>query len=446
MTWSAAERGGRADGRRAVHHADARPPARQARRKLSGTAVVEPLNPSNQFDLNIGWALSRTTSSCATATCGSASPPSRSPSQALHRLRRCSATRTCHGRIRCRWTTRATARTSSRSSTGPRSARARPRTGWSGTSSARSAPGSAERRGLEPARRRARPAAGISPVDRVYGFGYSQTGSMLITYINAIQPRVVAEAGAPSSTASSSAWPAAAFIGAAPLNQCTPVPPARRPAALAARRGRAGDPDDVPVRLPERHRLARPRRQHAAGPLSPLRDGGRRARDAGRALLLGAHGRTSSPRAAPCRRWLQRGAAQPLPELASSSTRRCSNLDLWSRHGSRRRRAPTSWCRRASRCSTQFGNVLGGLRSPYLDVPTSTWTGSSTGDSFCFIAGHEIPFEQARLDALYPTQGSYVGAVARDVRALVAQRYLTPADGRELIREAAHTDIRELGE
>jgi len=36
--------------------------------------------------------------------------------------------------------------------------------------------------------------------------------------------------------------------------------------------------------------------------------------------------------------------------------------------------------------------------------------------------------------------------VARNVRALVAQRYLTPEDGRELIREAAHTDIRELGE
>ena len=52
-----------------------------------------------------------------------------------------------------------------------------------------------ERRGLEPAGLRARPAR--HDVDRVYGFGYSQTGSMLITYINAIRPRVVAADGRP---------------------------------------------------------------------------------------------------------------------------------------------------------------------------------------------------------------------------------------------------------
>ena len=122
------------------------------------------------------------------------------------------------------------------------------------------------------------------------------------------------------------------------------------------------------------------------------------------------------------------------------------NLDLWSRQGIPAPPGADILVQAGQPVLDAFGNVVGGLRSPYLDVPTSTWTGSSTGDSFCFIAGHEIPFEQARLDALYPTRGSYVGAVARNVRALVAQRYLTPADGRELIREAAHTDIRELGE
>ena len=50
----------------------------------------------------------------------------------------------------------------------------------------------------------------------------------------------------------------------------------------------------------------------------------------------------------------------------------------------------------------QFGNVVGGLRSPYLDVPTSTWFGNSTGASFCIIAGHEVPFDAARLQAALP--------------------------------------------
>ena len=90
----------------------------------------------------------------------------------------------------------------------------------------------------------------------------------------------------------------------------------------------------------------------------------------------------------------------------------------------------------------EFGNVLGGLRSPYLDVPTSTWLASSTGASFCFIAGHELPFDQATLDELYPTRGAYVSAVTRNVHELVADRYITRADGQKLIREAAQTDIR----
>jgi hypothetical protein len=89
----------------------------------------------------------------------------------------------------------------------------------------------------------------------------------------------------------------------------------------------------------------------------------------------------------------------------------------------------------------RFGNVQGGLRSPYLDVPTSTWTGSSTGGGFCFIVGHEIPFDPARLAQLYPTHGAYVRAVARDTVRLVGQRFLTLPDGIRLIEEAVRADV-----
>ena len=88
-----------------------------------------------------------------------------------------------------------------------------------------------------------------------------------------------------------------------------------------------------------------------------------------------------------------------------------------------------------------FGNVMGGLRSPYVDVPTSRWLGSSTGASFCFIAGHEVPFDQATLERLYPTHRAYVRAVIRNVLGLVANRFLTSADGVRLIREAVRSDV-----
>jgi hypothetical protein len=69
-------------------------------------------------------------------------------------------------------------------------------------------------------------------------------------------------------------------------------------------------------------------------------------------------------------------------------------------------------------------------------VPTSTWFGNSTGASFCSIAGHEVPFDKARLKVLYPTHDAYVRAVTNDVQRLVAERALTKEDGDALIAEA----------
>ena len=91
----------------------------------------------------------------------------------------------------------------------------------------------------------------------------------------------------------------------------------------------------------------------------------------------------------------------------------------------------------------EFGNVQGGLRSPYVDVPTSTWFGTATGASFCFIAGYEVPFEQALIDELYPTHDAYVRAVQRNVRDLVADRFLTREDGKKLIKEAEDSDVQK---
>ena len=89
----------------------------------------------------------------------------------------------------------------------------------------------------------------------------------------------------------------------------------------------------------------------------------------------------------------------------------------------------------------EFGNVVGGLRSPYLDVPTSTWFGSATGASFCFIAGYERPFTREQLRTLYPSHGAYVSRVISSVGRRVAQRVITAADGRDLIREASRADV-----
>ena len=69
------------------------------------------------------------------------------------------------------------------------------------------------------------------------------------------------------------------------------------------------------------------------------------------------------------------------------------NLDLWVRYGIRPPHADPIEVVNGAGVLDEFGNVVGGLRSPYLDVPTSTWFGSTPGAGFCVIAGHEVPFD-----------------------------------------------------
>jgi hypothetical protein len=118
-----------------------------------------------------------------------------------------------------------------------------------------------------------------------------------------------------------------------------------------------------------------------------------------------------------------------------------ANLDLWVRDGVPPPRVAPIRVVDGVPVVDEFGNVVGGLRSPYLDVPTSTWFGSATGASFCFIAGWERPFTQDVLDRLYPSHGAYVRRVTASVHQLVDQRIITADDGRRLIHEAARADV-----
>lgn len=117
------------------------------------------------------------------------------------------------------------------------------------------------------------------------------------------------------------------------------------------------------------------------------------------------------------------------------------NLDRWVRRGIAPPRADPIKVENGQPVLDEHGNVIGGVRSPYVDVPTATWFGSATGESFCFIAGWERPFSDAKLQALYPTHRNYVRKVVRDVYRLVSARFITPSDGLRLIREAARADI-----
>ena len=63
-------------------------------------------------------------------------------------------------------------------------------------------------------------------VEHAYGFGYSQTGGYLVNYINGVHPLVIQSDGKPIYDAYIVAVAGGAFAGAYPMNQCEPTPPA----------------------------------------------------------------------------------------------------------------------------------------------------------------------------------------------------------------------------
>ena len=154
---------------------------------------------------------------------------------------------------------------------------------------------------------------------------------------------------------------------------------------------------------------------------------------------VGGHRQGRRPRPADD---LQRGPAQPLPEPHLLRRDAAQPRPLGALRDRAAPRRPDHRAENGAGVLDEFGNVVGGLRSPYLDVPTSTWFGSSTGASFCCIAGHEVPFDRgaAGRSSTRPTAPTSA-RVVKDTARLVAGRYITAYDGLDLIREAAQADV-----
>jgi hypothetical protein len=404
-------------------------------RRFSGNVVVEMLNPSNLFDLNIGWALSHerfirngdvwvgiTAKPIAVAALKTFDP-ARYGSLSFANPLPLSDPRNC---------------TNIQTVVDPPALRSRATEdgliwdinshvgAWlrSGASSNPLAEGRKHR----------------SLVRNAYGFGYSQTGGYLVNYINAIHPRVVASDGKPIYDGYIVGVAGGAFVGAVPMNQCEPAPPTDDPRRQIRNVG-------VPVmRIMSQS-------DYLLG-IASRRPDGDTPTDRFRHYEMAGAGHATPDElfysAAPAD-IVRAGRSVPPAECNEGPRSRFPssihfnaafrNLDLWVRHGLAPPHADPIVVENGAPVLDRFGNVTGGLRSPYVDVPTSTWFGSSTGASFCFIAGHERPFDQALLEQLYPTHGAYVRAVVRNVGRLVADRFLTLADGLRLIREAAEADV-----
>jgi hypothetical protein len=84
----------------------------------------------------------------------------------------------------------------------------------------------------------------------------------------------------------------------------------------------------------------------------------------------------------------------------------------------------------------QYGNAVGGYRTPYLDVPAATYVTSAKGETFCPELGRTDPFSFARLVSAHGTPQNYVAKVTKSVDQLVKDRFLTESDGKKIKAEA----------
>ena len=75
-----------------------------------------------------------------------------------------------------------------------------------------------------------------------------------------------------------------------------------------------------------------------------------------------------------------------------------------------------------------YGNAIGGIRLPEMQVPTALNTGTNTGPALCFLDGTYIPFTPDMLSQLYPTHHDYVSQFAAAAIALYKQGFLLRTD------------------
>jgi hypothetical protein len=114
-----------------------------------------------------------------------------------------------------------------------------------------------------------------------------------------------------------------------------------------------------------------------------------------------------------------------------------ANLDLWVRKGTpppRAERLAVWECfpnNNAYFATDEIGNVLGGVRNPYVDVPIAIYPQD----------GAPIPLSQEVLSELYPSHGSYVNQVNSHTRELVKECWISKDDAQEILKRATQAEI-----
>jgi hypothetical protein len=116
------------------------------------------------------------------------------------------------------------------------------------------------------------------------------------------------------------------------------------------------------------------------------------------------------------------------------------NLDQWSRKGVAPPRAERMTLNgpgtpQAAVAVDSYGNGLGGIRSPEVDVPAATYYTHAPGQATCRNIGYKVPFDWSRLETLYGSSKGYAAKVNQKIDELVKGKWLLESDAKRLRNE-----------
>jgi hypothetical protein len=113
------------------------------------------------------------------------------------------------------------------------------------------------------------------------------------------------------------------------------------------------------------------------------------------------------------------------------------NLDRWVKTG---KAPPSAAAMQMTGTPPQFvldanGNVLGGVRTPWVDVPTARLSGvGNSGAQLAFLVGVGDPYDQATLDRLYPGgKAEYLKRFETALDSSIKSGFILPADRQEIM-------------
>jgi hypothetical protein len=116
-------------------------------------------------------------------------------------------------------------------------------------------------------------------------------------------------------------------------------------------------------------------------------------------------------------------------------------LDRWVRTGSEPTDAPRIEREAGGVETDEFGNALGGLRLPVIDVPVAQYENGR-----CMpMRGRTRQFDESTLHALYPTKDDYLDDLESAVEKAVGLGWLTETDAGYILQHARSSSIPNTG-